>query len=361
VSGSITAAHEAARSVANLSAQLKAHALAGLMDLFVAVKTAEEQVKIIRNNAAAAGECSVETAPRATEVHPTQILPSHLAESNTSSFEAQDEAQLNFDKLVALYVEHRNKCLCFGLTSEEILIEALRTMRDMCGTNITNIPPAIPRTEPFVGETFEAQLASHGMDALEHGLVSTRLVRVPVVASASAANQLLGSTSASSNMLVCEDGLRLRTPGLGTKRSQKSGCFCLFSRDRHNHGSTWTNVHVKLSQKKLLVEHNDEVESGRQASITIDMHRHFNVVRTERACEDEHGFRSEESNAVLYLLTLQEKHFPSEYDSEEDLDDGVISDDVQLSDVITLSSRYACVIDIWEKGLCNVIDSFYRE
>ena len=166
------------------------------------------------------------------------------------------------------------------------------------------------------------------------------------------------------NMLVCEHGMNMRVQPHDVRRNRKFGCFsCFFGGIQQNNSSGWTAVTLKLCQKTLSVQPQarnkyDDEPAASQDCITIDIHRHFCVVRSERVCADPHGSISGGATDALHVLKVQEKHFSSE---EEDLEDHADSNGVRMSDVITLSSRHACVVDIWEKGFRNVFDSFVCE
>ena len=183
---------DAAENIFNLSSQLESHALAGLMEIFIQVKEAEEQIKSARANVVEQKSDAVERRQCARDSHPTQILPSPPSLRDAQI--AVDEAEGSYRQLVELYISYRAKCIRLGVTEETIMKAALEAMHENYTTDVNNVPPNIPRVEPFVDDAFSVKLASHAMDAVEHGLVATKLVTVQTAVAED--NQLVMAASA---------------------------------------------------------------------------------------------------------------------------------------------------------------------
>jgi len=65
------------------------------------------------------------------------------------------------DVLVRLYHEQREQVLLFGVTTDEIMIEALAVMKRICAnTTIKNVPQNLPLHNPFTTTEFSKALSS---------------------------------------------------------------------------------------------------------------------------------------------------------------------------------------------------------
>ena len=328
---------DAERLAAETDGKVKATILAGLMEVFTAVKRIEmDQMGVAAlescphtsvHKSASPGSFTKIQPDRRPEIQPD---PRHDTQQDGGATATDDDRCIavttEYQDRVALYIRQRKKALAAGIASDEIVQVALLQMRNMCGTKqILNVPYTLPKAEvnPFKSVELICAFALHRDRASKQGYEPARIIKTR------------NTEGVLREVMASSDGISLRR--LGPLR------FCGLAKRKELE----TPAEVILRRKALEV-YGNLVDSSDTPLAYMRMHSRIRCTITEET--DGHRLRAAKTSAVRHVLTVVDTAVV-----EAAANDG----GNKSASKIVLSTYSPSLATVWRVAISSVARSFH--